>query len=94
MAVDNIYKRLSKNKELGEFITTRNSEISFISTNVIVLNLLFGGRVRGGIMKGVINMVSADSAMGKCHSSDTQMRIYVNTTEAEEIKNRLIEIRK
>lgn len=65
MASNSIYKVLSKDKELSEFITTKNDKLDMISTNVVALNLLFGGKVRGGIMKGVLNMVSADSAMGK-----------------------------
>lgn len=39
--------------------------VKFLSTNVISLNLLFSGRVDGGIPYGKISMISAPSMLGK-----------------------------
>ncbi len=37
----------------------------YLSTNVICLNLLFSGKIRGGITKGKISTIAADSSWGK-----------------------------
>ena len=42
-----------------------NEEMSFLSTNSISLNLLFSGRVNGGIPIGHMSMISAPSQLGK-----------------------------
>jgi RecA/RadA recombinase len=42
-----------------------DKETRFLSTNVIPLNLLFSGRVDGGIPIGKISMISAPSMLGK-----------------------------
>jgi len=44
---------------------TANEEIKFISTNSISLNLLYSGRVNGGIPIGHMSMISAPSQLGK-----------------------------
>jgi RecA/RadA recombinase len=44
---------------------TSDEKPEFLSTNVISLNLLFSGRVDGGIPKGKISMISAPSMLGK-----------------------------
>lgn len=50
---------------LSEYLFTEDEDVEFISTNVIALNLLFSGRVDGGIPKGRISMISAPSMLGK-----------------------------
>jgi RecA/RadA recombinase len=60
-----ISDKLMRHKEFGEFMITSDKEFEYISTNVIVLNLLFSGQVRGGLQKGGINHISADSSLGK-----------------------------
>ena len=62
---DSIYNKLMKSKDLSDKMVERTKVREYISTNVIVLNLLFSGRVRGGIPKGMISQISADSALGK-----------------------------
>ena len=60
-----IYKTLLNHKVLGDKMVTNTKIREFISINVIILNILFSGRVRGGIPKGMISQISADSALGK-----------------------------
>ena len=60
-----MYETLMKNKDLADKIVARGKNREFISTNVITMNLLFSGRVRGGIPKGKISQISADSSLGK-----------------------------
>lgn len=63
--MSDIYKKLLKSKALSEYVITEKKSPEFISTNVLTLNLLFSGRVRGGVAKGTMNMFSADSSLGK-----------------------------
>lgn len=60
-----ISDKILKSKTFSDKIVTTNKTYSFLNTNVITLNLLFSGMVRGGILKGGINMFSAISAGGK-----------------------------
>ena len=56
--------KLSDMKEFKDFVPVAR-EPEFISSDVATINLLFSGDVNGGIEKGVINMISADSSLGK-----------------------------
>ena len=60
-----MYEKLLKHKDLADKLVPEDKIVEFISTNVLVLNLLFSGRIRGGIRKGMISQISADSALGK-----------------------------
>lgn len=60
-----IYDKLKKHKNLGQYLVTEKKKVEYISTNVLSLNLLFSGKVRGGVAKGTMNMFSADSSLGK-----------------------------
>jgi len=66
-----LYDIIIKDKEtkdsppLSSYLFTEDEKIEFLSTNVISLNLLFSGRVDGGIPKGRISMISAPSMLGK-----------------------------
>jgi len=66
-----IYDIVIKDKEtkdspsLSSYLFTEDEKVDFISTNVITLNLLFSGRVQGGIPVGRISMISAPSMLGK-----------------------------
>ena len=51
-------------KEFKDFVPVAR-EPEFISSDVATINLLFSGDPFGGIEKGVINMISADSSLGK-----------------------------
>ena len=50
---------------LKDLIATELDEVSFLSTNVVVMNLVFSGKIMGGIKKGTINTICAPSAEGK-----------------------------
>lgn len=56
--------KLSDMKEFREFLPVK-FEPEFISSDIATVNILFSGDPFGGIEKGVINMISADSSLGK-----------------------------
>jgi len=58
-------KGIKDRNALGSYLIDHDLPTEFISTNVIALNLLFSGRVNGGIPKGKISMISAPSMLGK-----------------------------
>jgi len=66
-----LYEIVLKDKEtkdsppLSSYLFTEDEKVEFLSTNVIALNLLFSGKVDGGIPKGRISMISAPSMLGK-----------------------------
>jgi RecA/RadA recombinase len=59
-----IYKKLQKNKALADKLSCKTDSV-YINTGVITLNLLHSGKVDGGITKGAMNQISADSSLGK-----------------------------
>lgn len=81
-----IYEKLLKNKDLSDKLMPKDKLIEFISTNVIALNLLFSGKVRGGVRKGMISQISADSALGKCFFRDEKIKIFVNAEDKTNIE--------
>lgn len=56
--------KLSDMKEFKDFAPVK-FEPEFISSDVATINILFSGDPFGGIEKGVVNMISADSSLGK-----------------------------
>lgn len=66
-----LYEIIVKDKEtknspaLSTYLYTKDEPVEFLSTNVISLNLLFNGRINGGIPIGKISMISAPSMLGK-----------------------------
>lgn len=60
-----VYDKIRKNKKLYDKVLDKNKKKEFVSMGVIALNLLHSGKVRGGIKIGTMNMISADSALGK-----------------------------
>jgi len=63
-----IYKTLLKNKDIMDLVLTEEEEkenIDFLSTGVIGLNLLFSGKVNGGIPIGRITQMAAPPSLGK-----------------------------
>lgn len=56
---------LKKNKALAELVTDNVVVDEFISTNCIPVNLLLSGKIKGGIKKGKISQICADSGWGK-----------------------------
>ena len=67
MAKNSMIDRLSKNKSVKENVFTKNqeAEIDFINTGALVLNVLFSGRLNGGIPVGKISSIAAPSSLGK-----------------------------
>jgi RecA/RadA recombinase len=58
-------KETKNSPALSNYLITEDEQIEFLSTNVLSLNLLFSGRVDGGIPKGKLSMISAPSMLGK-----------------------------
>jgi len=59
-------KKGTTNLPLSDYLINDSEEfVTYISSNFIVGNLLFSGRVKGGIPKGKISMISAPSMLGK-----------------------------
>lgn len=59
--------RLSKNKLIKESILEKDDDFvqQFINTGALSLNILFSGRLNGGIPVGKISQISAPSSLGK-----------------------------
>lgn len=64
MASD-LIKRLKKEKKLSELIINEKIEDTYLSTNCISVNLLLSGKIKGGIKRGKISTICADSGWGK-----------------------------
>ena len=63
---EEIINELKKDKELNKLvINPETMKNEWLNTNVISLNLVFGGKIRGGIKKGAITSIAADSQLGK-----------------------------
>ena len=63
---DEIIKELKKDKELNKLVINPEAmKYEWLNTNVIPLNLVFSGKIRGGIKKGAITSMAADSQLGK-----------------------------
>ena len=58
------HKTLSQLKDFSDYIL-KDEPREFISSDVASINILFSGSPFGGIEKGVVNMISADSSLGK-----------------------------
>lgn len=56
---------LKKNKALAELVASEVVKDEFVSTNCIPVNLLLSGKIKGGIKKGKISQICADSGWGK-----------------------------
>ena len=57
--------KIRKLKAVQNDILKQDKPLEFISTGVGTLNILFSGRIDGGIPKGKVSMIAADSALGK-----------------------------
>jgi len=60
-----IFSNLAANKSLKRFFGDNEAKREYLSTNIVPINILFSGRVDGGIPKGKISQMSADSSLGK-----------------------------
>lgn len=63
--MEEIYKILAKNSSLMEDVLDENDTIDFLSTNVVTLNLLFSGKIDGGIPLGKVSQIAAPPSLGK-----------------------------
>lgn len=61
---DNL-KNIARKGTLSDLIANENEPDEWLSTNVVVMNLVFSGLLDGGIKKGKINTICAPSAEGK-----------------------------
>jgi len=74
-----IFEKFSKHKKFKDEIIPPTREFEFISTGILNLNLLFSGKVFGGVMKGSMTMMSAPSQLGK---SFVGMNVLKNAQKA------------
>jgi len=66
MAKNSMIAKLSKNKAIKDHIFEKtDEEQQFINTGSLVLNILFSGRLTGGIPVGKISQIAAPSSLGK-----------------------------
>lgn len=57
--------KMKKEKAFVDILATEQIPDEFLSTNCIPVNLLLSGKIQGGIKKGVISQIAADSSYGK-----------------------------
>lgn len=56
--------KMKKEKAFLDVLSTEHKVDEWLSTNCISVNLLLSGKIQGGIKKGAISMICADSRMG------------------------------
>ena len=65
-AMNPLIAKLKKDKALADLIvTTETMKDEFLNVNCISLNLVFSGKIIGGLKKGKITTIAADSQLGK-----------------------------
>ena len=69
-----MYKRLVKNKGLMDSAIPENEVTTFLSTGVIPINLLFSGKVTGGIPIGKVSQMAAPSSLGKSFVGNSTLK--------------------
>lgn len=64
---NDLWKKVLKTKSIAEDIIKEEdiSDLGFLSTGMITTNLLFSGKVDGGIPIGKLSMIAAPPALGK-----------------------------
>jgi len=90
-AKNSLIQKLSKNKSVKDYILSEDNNKGFISTGALVLNVLFSGRLDGGIPIGKMSMVAADSSLGKCSRGDQKFKLAVSDHKYDEIMKFLSE---
>ena len=64
--INPIIAKIKKDKALADLIvTTEVMDDEFLNVNCISLNLVFSGKITGGLKKGKITTIAADSQLGK-----------------------------
>lgn len=57
--------KMKKEKAFLDVLSTEHKPAEWLSTNCISVNLLLSGKIQGGIKKGSISMICADSGWRK-----------------------------
>ena len=57
--------KMKKEKAFADILVTEQTKDEWLSTNCIPVNLLLSGKIQGGIKKGCISEIAADSSLGK-----------------------------
>ena len=57
--------KMKKEKSFNDILLTEQDKVEWLSTNCIPVNLLLSGKIQGGIKKGCISEIAADSSYGK-----------------------------
>lgn len=79
--------KLSKNKAIKDHVLEKTDEKQqFINTGALVLNVLFSGRLTGGIPVGKISQIAAPSSLGKCARGKEKFKLAVSDHKYDEIK--------
>lgn len=66
MANKKLLNKLKKDKDLAKIEVNENDLIdTYINLNVVSLNLVFSGKIDGGLAKGKMSAIAADSQLGK-----------------------------
>ena len=67
MAKNSLISRLSKNKLIKDSVLNKDDDFiqEFINTGALSINVLFSGRLNGGIPIGKISQIAAPSSLGK-----------------------------
>lgn len=60
-----LLEKMKKDKAFADILRTENVKPEWLSTNCISINLLLSGKIKGGIKKGAISQICADSGWGK-----------------------------
>lgn len=60
-----LYKKIMKNEKFESMVWDEEKATDFISTGIASINVMFSGRVDGGIPMGKMSMISAPSTLGK-----------------------------
>lgn len=60
-----VIDKMKNNKLIKDSVLKENTELSFINTGCCSLNVLFSGKLNGGIPIGKISQIAAPSALGK-----------------------------
>lgn len=60
-----LIQKLKKDKAFTDILAQDNLPVEFLSTNCAAVNLLLSGKISGGIKKGSISTICADSGWGK-----------------------------
>ena len=56
---------MKKEKAFNDILVTEQPKDEWLSTNCIPVNLLLSGKIQGGIKKGCMSQIGADSSFGK-----------------------------